>query len=89
MKRNNFNVLGNDGDCCPRCGELTQIREHIAISPKHLRQPFYYSRWFYCFNQNCITTMIMPEKFKVYREEVDRDQQKRLELVKDQLDVPW
>jgi hypothetical protein len=84
-----FNVLGYDGDPCHRCGKLTQIREHIEIKQRHLKQPFYYSRWFCCVNPNCRTTLIMPERFKVFRDQVDQDQQKRLELINDQLDIPW
>jgi hypothetical protein len=54
------------GDPCPRCGEPTQIREHAAITEKHLRQPFYYSRWFCCINPHCATKEIMPHRFRVW-----------------------
>jgi hypothetical protein len=53
----------------PRCGQRTQVRAHREITEKQLRQPFYYSRWFVCTNPRCRTTLIMPERFKVFRDE--------------------
>jgi hypothetical protein len=58
-------VVGKNGDPCPRCGCSTEIRQHKQVGAEQLRQPFYYSRWYYCANANCRTSMIMPEKFKV------------------------
>ena len=37
--------------------------------PKHLKQPYYYSRWFYCINPKCRATMVMPDRFRVFRGE--------------------
>ena len=62
-------VLGERGDPCPRCGRSTEVREHGEITPKHRRQPYYYSRWFYCTNKKCKTSMIMPDRFRVFRRE--------------------
>ena len=59
-------VVGKNGDPCPRCGCLTEIRQHKQVGPKQLRQPYYYSRWYYCVNPNCRTAQIMPEEFKVF-----------------------
>jgi hypothetical protein len=59
-------VVGKNGDPCPRCGCLTEIRQHKHVGPKQLRQPFYYSRWYYCMNPSCRTNQIMPEQFKVF-----------------------
>ena len=61
-------VLGERGDPCPRCGRSTEVREHGEITPKHRRQPYYYSRWFYCTNNKCKTSMIMPDRFRVFPE---------------------
>jgi len=58
-----FKICGDDGDPCPRCGQPTQIREHVEIGPRQLRQQFYYSRWFYCNNMNCKATLIMPPRY--------------------------
>jgi hypothetical protein len=58
---------GEVGDPCPRCGLRTQVRAHIEITEQQLRQPWYYSRWFVCVNRDCRTTLIMPERFKVFR----------------------
>jgi len=55
------------GDPCHRCGYPTEIHQHLVVTQKRLNQPFYYSRWFYCANKRCRTTLIMPEKFKIYR----------------------
>jgi hypothetical protein len=57
------------GDCCPRCATPTQVRVHKQITDKHRRQPYYYSRWYYCVNPNCRTTLIMPERFRVFKGE--------------------
>jgi hypothetical protein len=62
-------VIPGDGDPCPRCGEPTEIREHDILRDRQLRAPFYYSRWFRCMNPDCKTTLIMPPRFIVKREE--------------------
>jgi hypothetical protein len=49
-----------------------QIREHVSITDKHLAQPFYYSRWFNCTNPTCKTTLVMPDRFRVFRDEATR-----------------
>jgi len=60
-------VVGHDGDPCHRCGQPTEVREHIEITAKHRNQPFYYSRWFYCVNDACQTKQIMPDRFRIWR----------------------
>lgn len=62
-------IIPGPGDPCPRCDRPTQIREHTFVSEKHLRQPFYYSRWFYCTNKHCRTGPVMPARFKVMRDD--------------------
>jgi len=49
------------------------VREHGGLTEKQLKQPFYYSRWFYCTNKACKTTLIMPDRFRVFRKQRDRD----------------
>jgi len=44
-----------------------QLREHRRIRPRHLRQPFYYTRWYFCVTDECPTRLVMPEEFKVLR----------------------
>lgn len=63
-----YAVIGDDGDPCPRCEMPTQIRQHIEITEKHLNQPYYYSRWFFCTNQRCRTTLVMPSRYIVWNE---------------------
>lgn len=63
-----YKVVGTAGEPCSRCGEPTQVREHTEITEKHLAQPFYYSRWFFCTNRQCRTQLIMPSKFIVWGE---------------------
>jgi hypothetical protein len=58
-------VIPGDGNPCPRCGMPMEIREHNGIGHKQLRQPYYYTRWFYCTNKSCKTTLVMPERYKV------------------------
>lgn len=68
MKKKKYRVLsGEAGNSCPRCGGRTEVRVHTAITEKHLRQPWYYSRWFYCTNPRCRTTLIMPARYIVRR----------------------
>jgi hypothetical protein len=43
------------------------VHEHVEVTPKHLRQPWYYAKWFYCTNPKCKTTMIMPDRYRVFR----------------------
>jgi transposase len=35
-KNKRYLIVAGDGDPCPRCGKPTQIREHDAITAKHL-----------------------------------------------------
>ncbi len=59
--RENTLTIGLDGPACLRCEQLTQIRTHQRILEKHLSQPFYYKRWFYCSNKDCRTKQINPK----------------------------
>jgi len=69
MSKRNYRIIPGAGDICPRCKQATQIREHIEITAKQLRGPFYFYRWFNCTNAQCQTTLIMREQFKVYASE--------------------
>lgn len=64
-KNKNRVCISTDGRPCPRCKQPTHVYEHEKITDHELRRPFYYSRWYKCVNPSCITTMIMPEQFKV------------------------
>jgi hypothetical protein len=66
MTKARYKVISGMGDPCPRCCLPTQIREHEAIHEKHLRQPFYFRRWFHCMNPQCKVQMIGVERFKVW-----------------------
>ena len=63
-------VVPGRGDPCPRCGRATEIRQHRCISARELRRPFYYARWFYCRNQRCRTTVIVPDRYRVVPEQL-------------------
>jgi hypothetical protein len=76
-KGRSYRVVGHDGMPCPRCGEPTEIREHTEITKQHLRQPFYFSRWFYCRNHECKVTLHMVEQFKVWNRRSGRGPKKR------------
>ena len=60
-------VVGHDGLPCPRCRQPMEIREHVLITKRHLQQPYYFSRWFYCRNPRCPVTLHLSEAFKVRR----------------------
>jgi hypothetical protein len=62
-----------------------QIREHGRIRQKHLRQPYYYSRWYKCRHGDCRTTLVMPEEFKVWNGDQESDQARRLQAIREQL----
>lgn len=62
----NTQIIEGRGDSCPRCGQITQIREHVLVTEKELRRPYYYSRWFRCVALECKTTLIMPDRYKVF-----------------------
>lgn len=42
-----------------------QVREHDWIRERHLKQPYYYTRWYYCTYPDCKTNQVMDEQFKV------------------------
>lgn len=65
----NYKIIPGEGDPCPSCSRPMQIREHSVLSEKHLRQPYYFSRWFCCQNKKCRTTLVMRERFKVLRQD--------------------
>lgn len=67
-KRAKPKIVAGAGDPCPRCGQPTEIREHVQITARELRRPFYYSRWFNCTNPRCQTTLIMPSRFIVWND---------------------
>ena len=56
-KGKSYRVIGRDGVPCPRCGQPTEVREHVLITEKHRRQAFYFSRWFCCRNSRCPVTL--------------------------------
>lgn len=74
-------VQPKKGPPCPRCKRQTDIRQHKAITDKHLSQPFYYTEWYACMNRKCRTSVIMPEDKKVYttQEEVVDERTRLLE----------
>ncbi len=100
MKRNRIET-DEDGLPCPRCGNISIVREHIEITGKLLSKPYYYSKWFKCSNRHCKTDIFYDETYRVYpnkTEDVDRnttkgsrldEQELRLEAIKQQLKPPW
>lgn len=76
----NMKIIDGAGVACPRCGRRTQIREHVKITERELRQPFYFSRWFNCTNPHCRTTIFMLEEYKVYPPEDHKEEHKDVAL---------
>jgi len=62
-KQKKYTVTGEG--ICHNCGGKTQKREHVALTDRQVRAPFYYSKWFYCYNPNCKTTTIMHDEDRV------------------------
>lgn len=54
------------GPPCPQCQQPTQVRKHAKVGRKQLRQPFYYTRWYFCVNPQCEVTKIMPPEHRVW-----------------------
>lgn len=79
-------ILDEKGPACHSCERPTQVREHIAISAKQLRQPFFYSRWYKCINNQCRTTLIMPNEFKVMNNNAKAAYYKDQEVEREQMD---
>lgn len=68
-----YRVIGREGTPCPRCGQPTEVRVHTEITERERRRPFYYSRWFNCVNERCLTKLIMPPEFIVWNNQGVRD----------------
>lgn len=75
-KRKSYETDGV-GPGCPRCGNPTVVRKHREVGERQLRQPFYYEKWFYCWNEECKTTLIMPDEHRVFPKEVSNDRARR------------
>src|SRR5947209_6650584 len=73
-RRKKYVVVSNDGPPCPRCWRPMEVREHDQIQPKHLRQPYYYSRWYNCRHRDCKTTLCMSDEFKIWNDEQEGEQ---------------
>ena len=65
MAKKKYRKTGS-GIPCPRCRFISEAREHIAVREKQLNQPFYYKKWYYCYNKACQTTLFMAEEDKVW-----------------------
>jgi hypothetical protein len=65
-KKKRYVIVPGNGDLCSRCGMVMEICEHVEITKKHRRQPFYYSRWFNCINPDCETNFVMPLRYRVW-----------------------
>ena len=75
-----YHVIKEKGVNCPRCKKETETRVHKSITSKQLRQPYYYSQWYYCFNRECPTKQIMIGKYMVVKyKKSDMDELKRQE----------
>ena len=43
-----------------------QVRTHTHLKEKQLRQPYFFSKWFYCVYRDCPVKQHMVEQYKVY-----------------------
>jgi hypothetical protein len=66
MSRKNRTKLGERGPRCPRCGIRMAVFQHAKIGEKQLKQRYYYSKWFRCFNRECKTTIVHQDRFRIY-----------------------
>ncbi len=78
-------VVDVAGIACPRCGRPTQVREHSEVTSRHKNQPFYYRRWFNCTAEDCQTTLIMRDEFKVWNSNPRGEEMRRVSDIQQQL----
>lgn len=84
-----FNGIGEE---CPRCGWISQEREHANLDEVRKKKTTYYIKWFYCINPRCKTNVFFNEIYKVKGNSVyDGDLMSRFKAVKEQLsgDKHW
>jgi hypothetical protein len=72
-------LVPGDGDPCPRCGMAMQIYEHPQVTKHERRRPFYYSRWFRCMNDRCRTTTVLPDRYRVWNNNISKTRRLALE----------
>jgi hypothetical protein len=73
-QKKDYRVVEEPGLPCPRCKMPTQVREHAVLREKHFRQPYYFSKWYFCTNRDCAVQTHMSEKYKVWnRNDAARD----------------
>lgn len=54
-----------DGTQCELCNSVAEVREHTEITAQVLKQPFYYSQWYFCKDPHCKREIFFNEKYKV------------------------
>lgn len=84
-KQKKYRVIGRNGIACPQCGRQMEIREHTYLTEKQLRQPYYFTRWFYCFYQDCPVKAHMQEEYKVWLDKKEQRAMSAYQEHKDQL----
>lgn len=52
---------------CPRCKELMEVRGHMVITEKMLRQPYYFTEWYFC--PHCSFVQLFEDK-KVFNKNI-------------------
>jgi hypothetical protein len=62
-----------------------EVREHSRIREKQRRQPFYYSRWYFCTHGDCPTRQVMPPEFIVWNDNPAAQRLRRLQAIQEQL----
>jgi hypothetical protein len=70
-------AMPGDGEPCPRCGVMMRAFRHAAIGKQQQRAPFYYLRWFRCYNVACRTTIVQRDADRQWN--VSGEQREQLE----------
>jgi hypothetical protein len=93
MSRNrwkNRTKLDERGPRCPRCGIHMAVFQHAKIGEKQVKQRYYYSKWFRCFNRKCKTTIVHQDRFRIYPNRVaDNELSKQKWDIRDYNLPPW
>jgi len=64
--------LPGDGPPCPRCQQPMLAFRHQQITKKQRQQPFFYRRWFRCYNVACKTTIVQFDADRQWNLEGER-----------------
>jgi hypothetical protein len=64
--KSNAVMVPGHGVPCPRCNVPMAIFAHREVNERQKRAPFFYRRWYRCYNASCKTTLVMRDEDRVW-----------------------